>query len=102
MDQPLSYTAAARQYAKDVVAGKVPTSKWVRLACQRQIKDLIRFKGKESPYRFNLKLTAKNGRPFYPAERQVQRFEVRAHCIGIGMGFVRGCFHRRLLGCGRR
>ena len=68
MNQPLSYTAAARQYAKDVVAGKVLTSKWVRLACQRQIKDLNRFKGKESPYRFNPKLTAKNGRPFYPAD----------------------------------
>ena len=42
------YASLAKDYAKDVVAGKVLTSKWVRLACQRQIKDLIRLKGKES------------------------------------------------------
>ena len=82
MDQPLSYTAAARQYAKDVVAGKVLTSKWVHLACQRQIKDLIRFKGKESLYRFNPKLTAKNGRPFYPADNLCAFIERLPHVKG--------------------
>ena len=82
MDQPLSYTAAARQYAKDVVAGKVLTSKWVHLACQRQIKDLIRFKGKESLYRFNPKLTAKSGRPFYPADNLCAFIERLPHVKG--------------------
>jgi hypothetical protein len=46
---PLStYTSIARQYTKDVVGGKVPTCKWVRAACQRQLDDLDRFKGKDS------------------------------------------------------
>ena len=82
MDQPLSYNAAARQYAKDVVAGKVLTSTWVHLACQRQIKDLIRFKGKESLYRFNPKLTAKSGRPFYPADNLCAFIERLPHVKG--------------------
>ena len=34
---PRSYTTIARQYARSVVTGKVSTSKWVQLACQRQI-----------------------------------------------------------------
>ncbi len=76
------YASLAKDYAKDVVAGKVPTSKWVHLACQRQIKDLIRFKGKESPYRFNPKLTAKNGRPFYPADNLCAFIERLPHVKG--------------------
>ena len=43
-----TYTSIARQYTKDVVGGKVPTCKWVRAACQRQLDDLDRFKGKDS------------------------------------------------------
>jgi len=76
------YASLAKDYAKDVVAGKVLTSKWVRLACQRQIKDLIRFKGKESLYRFNPKLTAKNGRPFYPADNLCAFIERLPHVKG--------------------
>ena len=52
-----SYATVARQYARDVVAKKILTCKWVRLACQRQLDDLERFKGKDSAYRFNPKLT---------------------------------------------
>jgi hypothetical protein len=47
-----------------VVAGKILTCKWVQRACERQLSDLIRFKGKDSPYRFNPKLTDKLGRSF--------------------------------------
>lgn len=51
-------TKIARHYADRVVAGKMPTCKWVRAACLRQLDDLNRFKGKESPYpRLNPKLT---------------------------------------------
>jgi phage terminase large subunit-like protein len=78
----IRYASLAKDYAKDVVAGKVLTSKWVRLACQRQIKDLIRFKGKESLYRFNPKLTAKNGRPFYPADNLCAFIERLPHVKG--------------------
>jgi len=48
----------------------------VHRACEQRLKDLIRFKGKESPYRFNPKLTAKNGRLFYPAENLYALIEV--------------------------
>ncbi|WP_291996748.1 hypothetical protein [Candidatus Accumulibacter sp. ACC012] len=57
-----SYTTIARQYAKAVVTGRVLTGKWVREACQRQLDDLARFTGKDSPYRFNPTLTDKLGR----------------------------------------
>ena len=36
------YAAVATQYAHDVVAGEIVTSKWVRLACQRHLNDLQR------------------------------------------------------------
>ena len=77
-----NYAAVARQYAKDVLAGKVLTCKWVRRACERQLKDLIRFKGKESLYRFNPKLTAKNGRTFYPADNLCAFIERLPHVKG--------------------
>ena len=63
-----NYASVARQYARAVVAGKMPTCKWVLAACQRQLDDLTRFKGKDSPHRFNPKLTDKLGRSFYPAD----------------------------------
>ncbi|MEF8724331.1 hypothetical protein [Candidatus Accumulibacter phosphatis] len=63
-----SYTTIARQYAKAVVTGRVLTGKWVREACQRQLDDLARFTGRDSPYRFNPTLTDKLGRSFRPAD----------------------------------
>ena len=76
------YASLAKNYAKDVVAGKVLTCKWVRRACERQLQDLIRFKGKESLYRFNPKLTAKNGRTFYPADNLCAFIERLPHVKG--------------------
>ena len=76
------YAAIARQYAKDVVAGKILTCKWVQRACERQLADLIRFKGKDSPYRFNPKLTAKDGRTFFPAENLCAFIERLPHVKG--------------------
>lgn len=43
----------ALNYAKDVVKGKVLASKFVIAACQRQIDDLKRWKGKDALYTFN-------------------------------------------------
>ncbi len=77
-----SYAAVARQYAKDVVAGKILTCKWVRMACQRQLDDLIRFKGKDSPYRFNPKLTDKSGKSFAPADNLCAFIERLPHVKG--------------------
>jgi hypothetical protein len=43
--------------------------RWVRLACQRQIDDLTRFKERSSPYRFNPVLTDAGGLRYRPADR---------------------------------
>lgn len=58
------YATMAKRYAEQVVADDILTCKWVRLACERQLADLSRFKGKASPYLFNPKLTDKDGRAF--------------------------------------
>lgn len=39
------YCKVGERYARDVVSGKAPACKWVRLACQRQLDDLKRPKG---------------------------------------------------------
>ena len=80
--KPSRYAIVATQYARDVVAGKVPTCKWVRAACQRQLDDLDRFKGKASPYRFNPKLIDKQGRSFYPADNLCAFIERLPHVKG--------------------
>ncbi len=36
------YGAVARQYAVEVLSGRIPASQWVRLACERQDRDLMR------------------------------------------------------------
>jgi phage terminase large subunit-like protein len=36
------YGTMARQYAADVLGGRIPASQWVRLACERQDRDTIR------------------------------------------------------------
>lgn len=48
-----SHVDVARQYALDVISGKVLSCKWVRLACERQIQDLQRQGDEDWPYRFN-------------------------------------------------
>lgn len=41
------------RYAKDVVAGKIPACKWVRLACRRHLDDLKRQKDRDFDFRFD-------------------------------------------------
>ncbi|WP_234744886.1 terminase large subunit [Burkholderia sp. WTPI3] len=77
-----SYAMTARRYAEAVVAGNVPACRWVKLACQRQLNDLARFKGKSSPYRFNPKLTDRSGRPFAPADNLCSFIERLPHVKG--------------------
>lgn len=43
----------ANQYAKDVVAKKIPACKWIRLACKRHLNDLVKSKKKAFAYRFD-------------------------------------------------
>ena len=47
-------TASAFQYADDIVSGKVPACRWVRLACERHKRDLERSECSDWPYRFNV------------------------------------------------
>ncbi|MEX3787321.1 terminase large subunit [Paraburkholderia sp. BR14374] len=77
-----SYAMTARRYAEAVVAGNVPACRWVKLACQRQLNDLARFKGKSSPYRFNPKLADKSGKPFAPADNLCAFIERLPHVKG--------------------
>jgi len=76
------YTTLARHYAEAVVAGDLPACRWVQLACQRQLNDLARFKGKGSLYQFNPKLLDQNGRPFHPADNLCAFIERLPHVKG--------------------
>jgi phage terminase large subunit-like protein len=49
----LAYAARATQYCRDIVAGNIRACKWVKLACQRQLDDLVRARTKEWPYKFD-------------------------------------------------
>lgn len=77
-----NYAAIARQYAKEVVAGKILTCKWVKQACQRQLNDLTRFKGKTSPYRFNPQLIDKTDKAYYPVDNLCAFIERLPHVKG--------------------
>lgn len=45
---------SGNQYAKDIVAGKIPACKLVKLACQRHIDDLKQSKSASYPYKFDM------------------------------------------------
>lgn len=45
------HVAKAAKYCRDVVSGKIPNCEWVRLACQRHLKDLERAK-KDKSFKF--------------------------------------------------
>lgn len=53
------YVAIARQYEDDVLAGVIPACKWVKLACERNVKDLARQHTKTFAYRFDAGAAAK-------------------------------------------
>ena len=77
-----SYASKAKRYAESVVDGDIAACRWVKQACQRQLNDLARFKGKGSPYRFNPKLTDRSGRNFYPADNLCAFIEHLPHVKG--------------------
>lgn len=49
------YCRTALAYCRRVVSGKQVACEYVKLACQRQIDDLARWKGTKAPYRFDRK-----------------------------------------------
>ena len=77
-----NYAAVARQYAEAVVAGDISACRWVQAACQRQLNDLTRFKGKGSAFQFNPKLRDREGRSFYPADNLCAFIERLPHVKG--------------------
>lgn len=53
------YAAVAEQYARDVISGAIPASKWVRLACQRHLDDLAWQDDAGFAFRFDAKAAAR-------------------------------------------
>lgn len=47
------YCAIARQYQEDVLKGRIPACHWVRRACERQKKDLVKQNAKSYQFRFD-------------------------------------------------
>lgn len=47
------YCGIARQYAADILGGKIPACKWVKLAVDRQLADLKKYVGDRSLYVFD-------------------------------------------------
>lgn len=47
------YIALAAQYQADVLAGRIPACRWVRLACERNRRDLDQQGTQSFPYRFD-------------------------------------------------
>jgi phage terminase large subunit-like protein len=43
----------ATKYAKDIVAGRIPACRYVKLACQRHLDDLAASRAKAFPYKFD-------------------------------------------------
>jgi phage terminase large subunit-like protein len=77
-----SYSAIGKRYAEQVVTGEILACRWVQRACQRQLDDLAKFKGKASPHLFNPKLTDKDGRSFQPADNLCAFIERLPHVKG--------------------
>jgi phage terminase large subunit-like protein len=48
-----AYSAKATQYCRDVVTGKASACKWVRLACQRHLDDMVKSRTKDFVYKFD-------------------------------------------------
>lgn len=51
---PRPFAQIARQYARDVISGQIPACRWVRLACQRHLRDLDQAAGGDWEYCFDV------------------------------------------------
>ena len=54
-----THVQKANDYARKIVAGKIPACRYVKLACQRHLNDLARQKDKSFPYRLDPKAATK-------------------------------------------
>lgn len=79
------YAAIAHQYAADVVEGRVPACKWVRLACERHQRDMARAAAGDAdfPFVFDPELVdVVTGRPYWPVRRICGFAELMPHIKG--------------------
>jgi len=65
-------TTKAQKFARDVVSGKVPCCRYVRLACQRHMDDLAKSTGRDFPFRFDP----------VKAEKKLRFIEILPHTKG--------------------
>jgi predicted helicase len=77
------YAAIATDYAQRVVDGKVPACKWVRLACERHLRDLERAGTEDFPYVFNPELVDAKGKPVM-IKKDVHRVQILDPATGTG------------------
>lgn len=75
------YAAIATQYARDVVEGRLPSGKWLKLACQRHLRDLDRA-ASGWKYMWNPELTDNKGKTYRPAQRICAFAEKMPHIKG--------------------
>ena len=87
------YAAIATDYAQRVVAGGVPACKWVRLACERHLRDLERATSGWL-YTWNPDLVDGNGKKYRPADRVCAFAERMPHIKGdwAGRNTSSACF----------
>lgn len=52
-DKKLVNVSKMNQYVAGVISGDILACKWIRLACERHVKDLEKAKTKDWPYRFD-------------------------------------------------
>lgn len=76
------YAAIATQYAVDVTEGRIVACKWVRLACQRHLRDLERSASGELPYVWNPELVDVKGKTYRPVQRVCGFAELMSHIKG--------------------
>lgn len=79
------FAAIATDYAQRVVDGKVPACKWVRLACQRHLRDLDRAAA-GWVYAWNPELVDGKGKAYRPADRICRFAELMPHIKGDWAG----------------
>jgi phage terminase large subunit-like protein len=79
---PTHFADVATEYARDVVAGKILSCKWHRLACQRHLDDLSREEMGGWAYAWNPELTDTEGKLYRPAERICKFAQLMPHIKG--------------------
>lgn len=75
------YAGIATQYARDVVDGNILACRWVRLACQRHLKDLERAAAGWK-FEWNPELETAEGKKFRAADRACHFIELLPHIKG--------------------